>query len=78
VDPIPLAFTPDGGWLTAELPAQPGPGPWVVRVEVADQHGFELGRDFVEVSRAVPENSKAKRAPSPPSKRASAAGSQGL
>jgi hypothetical protein len=78
VDRIPLAFTLDGGWLTATLPAQPGPGPWVVRVEVADQHGFELGRDFVEVSRSLPANSKSKGAPHPPSKRASVAGPQGL
>jgi hypothetical protein len=78
VDPVPLAFTRDGDWLTAALPAQTGPGPWVVRVEVADQHGFELGRDFVEVSRALPANPKAKGAPSAPSKRASVAGSHGL
>jgi hypothetical protein len=50
VEPVEVAFTRDGTWLTGALPPQPGPGPWVVRVEVADQHGFELGRDFVEIS----------------------------
>jgi hypothetical protein len=27
-----------------------GDGPWVVRVEVEDQYGHPLGRDFVEVA----------------------------
>jgi hypothetical protein len=78
VDPVPVEFTSDGGWLTGALPAQPGPGPWVVRVEVADQHGFELGRDFVEVSTAKPAKPKAPSASRAQSKSASAAGPQGL
>jgi hypothetical protein len=78
VDPVPVEFTREGGWLTGALPAQPGPGPWVVRVEVADQHGFELGRDFVEVSRALPAKSKASGASRSQSKSAAAAGAKGL
>jgi hypothetical protein len=78
VDPVPVAFTREGGWLTGELPAQPGPGPWVVRVEVADQHGFELGRDFVEVSRALPAKPKTHGVSRPASKRASVPGAYGL
>lgn len=58
VEPVDVEFAREGGWLTGALPPQPGPGPWVVRVEVADQHGFELGRDFVEVSRALPAKPK--------------------
>jgi hypothetical protein len=60
VEPVDVAFTRDGAWLTGALAPQPGPGPWVVRVEVADQHGFELGRDFVEISevRAAPAGPK--------------------
>ncbi len=40
-----------GRHLSAELALPPGvaAGPWVVRVEVADQFGHSLGRDFVEV-----------------------------
>jgi hypothetical protein len=77
VDPVPVAFTREGAWLTGALPSQPGPGPWVVRVEVADQHGFELGRDFVEVSRAPAVKPDAKAA-SRARKNASASGSNGL
>lgn len=78
VDPVAVEFTREGGWLTGALPPQPGPGPWVVRVEVADQHGFELGRDFVEVSRSAPAKSKARPAPSPAAKSASAPGATSL
>ena len=46
-----------GGWLSAELPARSGAGPWVVRVEVADQYGIDLGRDFIEVA-ASPQGRK--------------------
>jgi hypothetical protein len=28
-----------------------GPGPWVVRLEVVDQYGVIIGRDFAEVSK---------------------------
>jgi hypothetical protein len=72
VDPVAVEFTREGGWLTGALPSQPGPGPWVVRVEVADQHGFELGRDFVEVSRSQPTRQKAAPAAKARGKSASA------
>jgi hypothetical protein len=78
VEPVPVEFARDGGWLTGTLPAQSGPGPWVVRVEVADQHGFELGRDFVEVSRAAPARPKARPAARPQASSASLSGKQGL
>lgn len=36
----------------AKLPAPPeGRGPWVVRLEVVDQHGNIIGRDFAEVTK---------------------------
>jgi hypothetical protein len=50
VDPVNVAFSADGGYLKGTLPARSGTGPWVVRVEVSDQHGADLGRDFIEVA----------------------------
>lgn len=45
------------GWLRspeameAVIPAPPlYPGPWVLRAVVADQHGFVLGRNFLEIA----------------------------
>jgi hypothetical protein len=76
VEPVAVEFTRDGGWLTGALPPQPGPGPWVVRVEVSDQHGFELGRDFVEVSAAP--RAKPKAAVRPKAQSASASRSNDL
>jgi hypothetical protein len=78
VDPVPVEFTQDGGWLSGMLPAQSGPGPWVVRVEVADQHGFELGRDFIEVSPSAPARSKARPAARAKADSASLPGEQSL
>lgn len=51
VDPVPVEFHREGRHLSGELELPPGvaAGPWVVRVEVADQFGHSLGRDFVEV-----------------------------
>jgi hypothetical protein len=50
VEPVSVAFAADGAYLKGTLSARAGSGPWVVRVEVSDQHGAELGRDFVEVA----------------------------
>lgn len=51
LETTPVEFHDEGGgWMSAELPARSGPGPWVVRVEVADQYGIDLGRDFIEVA----------------------------
>jgi hypothetical protein len=38
------------GWR-ARLTQQPGPGPWVVRLEVLNQHGAVVARDSAEVVR---------------------------
>jgi hypothetical protein len=51
VDPVAVDFVRDGNVLRGVLPPQAGNGPWVVRVEVQDQTGTELGRDFIEVAR---------------------------
>jgi hypothetical protein len=51
VDPIEVSFVREGDVLRGVLPAQAGKGPWVVRVEVEDQTGTELGRNFIEVAR---------------------------
>jgi len=52
VEPVAVDFKADGGWLKGVLPPRSGPGPWVVRVEVKDRRGRELGRDFIEVAAA--------------------------
>jgi hypothetical protein len=46
------ANTTVGRSLRAVLPAQAGPGPWVVRVEVSDQFGIPLGRAVLEIARS--------------------------
>jgi hypothetical protein len=53
VDPVPVEFTRHGSSLTAEIPepANAGPGPWIVRVQVNDQFGNAIARDFVEIGR---------------------------
>ena len=54
IDEVPVQFARNGNTLTGEVPAPPAPGrgPWVVRVQVRDQFGNPVGRDFVEISRA--------------------------
>jgi hypothetical protein len=51
VEPVNVSFVRDGNVLRGVLPPQTGKGPWVVRVEVEDQSGAALGRDFIEVAR---------------------------
>lgn len=50
VEPVSVMFMRDGDTLRGLLPARTGSGPWVVRVEVEDQHGIALGRNFLEVA----------------------------
>lgn len=49
IDPLELSWQRSGDMLRATVPAPPGDGPWVVRVEVTDQFGIPLGYDFLEV-----------------------------
>lgn len=66
VEPLPVEFERQGSSLVADVaaPADPGPGPWVVRVQVNDQFGNSIGRDFVEIARRPPPK-KPTDAPSP-------------
>jgi hypothetical protein len=52
LDPLEVSFEREGNVLHAVvLPSsKPGPGPWVLRVDVADQFGVALGHDFLEVA----------------------------
>lgn len=54
IEPIEVAFTRDGNRLVGTVPPTDRPGPWVVRVEVKDQFGALLGRDFLEIAKAPP------------------------
>ncbi len=48
-DEVHPKFVQEGQTWKAQIPPRPGPGPWVVRVEVVDEFGSMLGRDFLEV-----------------------------
>jgi hypothetical protein len=50
VEPVNVAFTRDGDSWRGFLQPRRGTGPWVVRVEVEDQHGTALGRNFIEIT----------------------------
>jgi hypothetical protein len=50
IDEFPVTWTQHGATYTTEIPPQSGEGPWIVRVEVEDQYGHLLGRDFVEIA----------------------------
>jgi hypothetical protein len=52
VQPVEVSWARSGNVLSARVPTAPGPGPWVVRVEVADEFGDPAGRDFLEVAGA--------------------------
>ena len=49
-DPVDVNFEQEGNVLHAVLPPSNKPGPWVVRVDVADQYGVTLGHDFLEIA----------------------------
>ncbi|RYZ02794.1 MAG: hypothetical protein EOO73_30495 [Myxococcales bacterium] len=50
IEPIAVSFTRDGNRLIGAVPPPERPGPWVLRVEVKDQFGSLLGRDFLEIA----------------------------
>jgi hypothetical protein len=52
IEPIEVTFTRDGNRLVGTVPPTDRPGPWVLRVEVKDQFGASLGRDFLEIAKA--------------------------
>jgi hypothetical protein len=52
IEPIEVSFQREGNRLVGVVPATAVPGPWVLRVEVKDQFGALLGRDFLEIAKA--------------------------
>lgn len=50
LDPVDINFEQEGNTLHAVLPPSAKPGPWIVRVDVADQYGGSLGHDFLEIA----------------------------
>ncbi len=49
IEPVDVVWEKQPAAWHAKLGPQPGRGPWVVRLEVHDQKGGLLARDFVEV-----------------------------
>jgi hypothetical protein len=54
IEPIEVEFTRSGNRMIGTVPPATKPGPWVLRVEVKDQFGALLGRDFLEIAKAPP------------------------
>jgi hypothetical protein len=52
IEPIEVTFSRQGNRLVGVVPPPDKPGPWVLRVEVKDQFGALLGRDFLEIAKA--------------------------
>ncbi len=51
VEPIEVEWDKQGSLWQAHLPKLKGRGPWVVRLEVVDQYGVIIGRDFAEIAK---------------------------
>ncbi len=49
-DPVDVNFEQDGNTLHAVVAPSARPGPWIVRVDVADQYGVDLGHEFLEIA----------------------------
>jgi hypothetical protein len=50
LDPVAVSWTRRGDVLEATLPPRADKGPWVVRVQVRDEHGEEIGWGSLEVA----------------------------
>lgn len=48
---VDVSFTSERGWLHGTVQPQAGPGPWVVRVAVEDEHAQPLGYEHLEIIR---------------------------
>lgn len=57
LEPVATDFVRQGDTLAAAITAPDEGGPWVLRVEVRDQTGALLGRDFQEIARRRPTSS---------------------
>jgi hypothetical protein len=53
IEPIQPSWERTGSVLRTRLPRPPGAAPWMVRVDVLDENGASLGRDFSEVGYQV-------------------------
>jgi hypothetical protein len=49
VQQVDATWTHSGNTYSAKIPSSTGVGPWVVRVEVNDDFGEQVGRDFIEL-----------------------------
>jgi len=49
VEPLEVAWKTAGDTMYAMLSEPKTPGPWVVRVQVEDQYGVPIARDFLEL-----------------------------
>ncbi len=49
VDPVAPSWSHSGNTYSAKVLPASGSGPWVVRVEVSDDFGDEVGRNFIEL-----------------------------
>jgi hypothetical protein len=54
VDPVAPTWSHSGNTYSAKVPPALGSGPWVVRVEVSDDFGDEVGRNFIELGGSSP------------------------
>lgn len=50
VEPVAVEWNKQGSFWQSRLAKIQGPGPWVVRLEVTDQYGAIIGRDFAEIA----------------------------
>jgi hypothetical protein len=54
IDPVEPSWERSGSVLRTRLARPLGGAPWMVRVDVLDENGASLGRDFTEVGYAKP------------------------
>ncbi len=47
---LPVTWHASGGVLRTTVSPRPGPGPWLLRVEVTDPHGHPLGEEFFAIA----------------------------
>lgn len=63
VEPVNVTWNKQGDHWHARLAPMSGKGPWVVRLEVVDQHGVVIGRDLAEITGASPHAAPADQGP---------------
>lgn len=63
IEPAEPTWQRSGSTLHTLLERPEGPGPWMVRVEVVDESGIPLGKDFSEVAYAPPRHPQKPGAP---------------